>query len=119
MSPGRRRGERGALLVGLVAAVAIMMILSTVAMQHWADVVRRDNEAEMMARAGVGGLTLVDRDYVEESNLQRQSLFDEADAARGMPKAVAAEAKLRAINSDVSVRGIVYSSWSSYGSTSA
>jgi molybdopterin-synthase adenylyltransferase len=63
--------------------------------------------AEMMARAGVGVLTLIDRDYVEESNLQRQSLFDEADAARGMPKAVAAEAKLRAVNSDVRVRGIV------------
>jgi adenylyltransferase/sulfurtransferase len=63
--------------------------------------------AEMMARAGVGGLTVIDRDYVEESNLQRQSLFDEADAARGMPKAVAAESKLRAINSDVLVRGVV------------
>jgi molybdopterin/thiamine biosynthesis adenylyltransferase len=63
--------------------------------------------AEMMTRAGVGRLTLVDRDYVEESNLQRQSLFDEEDAARGMPKAVAAEAKLRRINSDVNVRGVV------------
>jgi adenylyltransferase/sulfurtransferase len=63
--------------------------------------------AEMMTRAGVRRLTLVDRDYVEESNLQRQSLFDEADAARGMPKAVAAEAKLRRINSDVEVRGVV------------
>jgi len=63
--------------------------------------------AEMMARAGVGRLTIVDRDYVEESNLQRQSLFEEADAARGMPKAVAAESKLRRINSDVEVRGIV------------
>ena len=61
----------------------------------------------MMTRAGVGRLTLVDRDYVEESNLQRQSLFDEADAARGMPKAAAAEAKLRRINSDVGVRGVV------------
>jgi len=63
--------------------------------------------AEMMARAGVAGLTVVDRDYVEESNLQRQSLFEEADAAAGMPKAVAAEAKLRRINSDVEVRGVV------------
>ena len=63
--------------------------------------------AEMMTRAGVGRLTVVDRDYVEESNLQRQSLFDEADAARGMPKAVAAEARLRRINSDVEVRGMV------------
>jgi len=63
--------------------------------------------AEMMVRAGVAGLTVVDRDYVEESNLQRQSLFEEADAAAGMPKAVAAEAKLRRINSDVEVRGVV------------
>ena len=55
----------------------------------------------MMVRAGVGALTVIDRDYVEESNLQRQSLFDEADAARGLPKAAAAEARLRALNSDV------------------
>jgi len=63
--------------------------------------------AEMMARAGVGSLTVIDRDYVEESNLQRQSLFDEEDAARGLPKAAAAEARLRAINSEVAVRGVV------------
>jgi adenylyltransferase/sulfurtransferase len=63
--------------------------------------------AEMMARAGVGRLCLVDRDYVEESNLQRQSLFTEEDAARGLPKAVAAENRLRAVNSAVEVRGVV------------
>ncbi|HEY2946309.1 MAG TPA: ThiF family adenylyltransferase, partial [Vicinamibacteria bacterium] len=63
--------------------------------------------AEMMARAGVGALTVIDRDYVEESNLQRQSLFDEDDAARGLPKAAAAEARLKAINSEVAVRGVV------------
>ena len=63
--------------------------------------------AEMMTRAGVAALTIVDRDYVEASNLQRQSLYDEADAAQGLPKAVAAEAKLRGINSDVAVRGLV------------
>ena len=63
--------------------------------------------AEMMTRAGVAALTLVDRDYVEASNLQRQSLYDESDAARALPKAIAAEAKLRAINSDVEVRGLV------------
>jgi molybdopterin/thiamine biosynthesis adenylyltransferase len=63
--------------------------------------------ADMMVRAGVGGLTLVDRDFVEESNLQRQVLFDEDDARRGLPKAVAAEAKLGRINSDVAVRGLV------------
>jgi len=63
--------------------------------------------AEMMARAGVGRLTVADRDFVEESNLQRQSLFEEADAVQGLPKAVAAEKKLRRINSEVDVRGLV------------
>jgi adenylyltransferase/sulfurtransferase len=63
--------------------------------------------AEMMARAGVGALTVVDRDFVEESNLQRQSLFEEDDARSGMPKAVAAARKLSRINSDVTVRGLV------------
>jgi molybdopterin/thiamine biosynthesis adenylyltransferase len=63
--------------------------------------------SEMMVRAGVGALTVVDRDFVEESNLQRQSLFDEQDVARGLPKAAAAEAHLRALNSEVEVRGIV------------
>jgi len=59
--------------------------------------------AEMMVRAGVGALTLIDRDFVEESNLQRQSLYDEDDARRGLPKAVAAEAHLRRLNSDVQI----------------
>jgi adenylyltransferase/sulfurtransferase len=63
--------------------------------------------ADMMVRAGVGALTLVDRDFVEESNLQRQVLFDEEDVARGLPKAIAAEVKLKRINSDVTVRGLV------------
>jgi adenylyltransferase/sulfurtransferase len=63
--------------------------------------------ADTMTRAGVGSLTVVDRDYVEESNLQRQSLFDEQDVARGMPKAAAAEARLRQVNSEVNVRGVV------------
>ena len=63
--------------------------------------------AEMMVRAGVKRLVVVDRDYVEESNLQRQSLFEETDAAQGLPKAVAAEARLRRINSEVEVRGVV------------
>jgi adenylyltransferase/sulfurtransferase len=50
---------------------------------------------------------IVDRDFVEESNLQRQMLFDEADARESLPKAVAAERKLRQINSGVRVEGIV------------
>jgi adenylyltransferase/sulfurtransferase len=63
--------------------------------------------AAALARAGVGTLRIVDRDFVEPSNLQRQSLFDEADAAESLPKAVAAERKLNQINSDVRVEGVV------------
>ena len=63
--------------------------------------------AETLVRAGVGSLTVVDRDFVEETNLQRQSLFDEQDAAEGLPKAVAAQRRLRRVNSAVTVRGIV------------
>ena len=63
--------------------------------------------AEMMVRSGVGALTVIDRDYVEESNLQRQSLFDEEDAERGLPKAAAAERRLKQVNSEVAVRGVV------------
>ncbi|MBI1356667.1 MAG: thiazole biosynthesis adenylyltransferase ThiF [Acidobacteria bacterium] len=60
-------------------------------------------QAEALARAGVGRLTLIDRDFVEESNLQRQWLYDEADAAEALPKAVAAARRLRLINSGVEV----------------
>lgn len=63
--------------------------------------------ANLLVRAGVGHLRIVDRDFVEPSNLQRQTLFEEADAREALPKAVAAERRLRAINSDVSVEGIV------------
>lgn len=57
--------------------------------------------ANVMARAGVGFLRIVDRDYVEISNLQRQVLFDEQDARDGVPKATAAVEKLRRINSEI------------------
>lgn len=63
--------------------------------------------AETMARAGVGALRVVDRDLVEPSNLQRQSLFDEEDATAALPKAAAAERRLRRINSEVRVEGVV------------
>jgi molybdopterin-synthase adenylyltransferase len=64
-------------------------------------------QANALVRAGVGTVRIVDRDFVEESNLQRQMLFDEADARESLPKAVAAERKLRQINSDIHVEGIV------------
>src|SRR6202047_4590174 len=63
--------------------------------------------ANLLVRAGVGRLRIIDRDFVEPSNLQRQALFEEADAREALPKAVAAERRLRAINSDVQVEGVV------------
>lgn len=59
--------------------------------------------AGLLARAGVGTLRIIDRDYVESSNLQRQSLFDEADAAESLPKAIAATRKIAAFNSEIIV----------------
>lgn len=63
--------------------------------------------ANLLVRAGLGSLRIVDRDFVEPSNLQRQTLFDEADAREALPKAIAAERKLRAINADVKVEGVI------------
>ena len=59
--------------------------------------------ASLLARAGVGTLTIIDRDFVEESNLQRQVLFDEADARESLPKAEAAKRKIALFNSEVAV----------------
>ena len=63
--------------------------------------------ASLLVRAGVGRVRILDRDFVEPSNLQRQTLFDEEDARDALPKAVAAERKLRAINNSVGVEGLV------------
>jgi molybdopterin/thiamine biosynthesis adenylyltransferase len=63
--------------------------------------------ANLLVRAGIGRLRVIDRDFVESSNLQRQTLFDEADAREALPKALAAERKLNSINSDVQVEGVV------------
>jgi molybdopterin/thiamine biosynthesis adenylyltransferase len=63
--------------------------------------------ANLLVRSGVGRLAIVDRDFVEASNLQRQTLFEEADARDALPKAIAAERRLRAINSEARVEGIV------------
>ncbi len=63
--------------------------------------------ASLLARAGVGTLRIIDRDYVEESNLQRQSLFEEKDAAESLPKAIAAARKIAAFNSEIAVEARV------------
>ena len=59
--------------------------------------------ASLLARAGIGYLRIIDRDYVEPSNLQRQVLFDESDAAESLPKAIAAARKIKGFNSEVIV----------------
>ncbi|WP_010647583.1 ThiF family adenylyltransferase [Oceanobacillus massiliensis] len=56
--------------------------------------------AESLTRAGIGKLTLIDRDYVDESNLQRQQLYSEEDAEKQTPKAIAAQSRLQKINSN-------------------
>jgi len=63
--------------------------------------------ANHLARAGVGRLRVVDRDYVELNNLHRQMLFDEDDLAARLPKAIAAERHLRKFNSEIAVEGVV------------
>ena len=63
--------------------------------------------ANLLVRAGVGRVRVIDRDFVEASNLQRQTLFEESDARDALPKAVAAERRLRLVNSNVVVDGIV------------
>lgn len=63
--------------------------------------------ANQLVRAGVGKVSFADRDYVELSNLQRQMLFDEDDVAEALPKAVAAERKLKKLNRNVEINGHV------------
>src|SRR5438105_8893335 len=63
--------------------------------------------AEVLARAGVGRLRLVDRDYLELHNLQRQSLYTEGDVDSGLPKAAAAARHVAEINSEVSADACV------------
>lgn len=63
--------------------------------------------ANHLARAGIGHLRLVDRDFIELNNLQRQLLFDEQDLAENLPKAVAAARKLKRINADIEIEGLV------------
>ena len=63
--------------------------------------------AETLTRAGVGHLRIVDRDFVEFSNLQRQTLYNEADARERLPKATAAKNRLAEINSEIEIEPVV------------
>lgn len=63
--------------------------------------------ADLMVRAGAGFVRIIDRDFIELSNLQRQSLFDESDVRASLPKAIAAANRLRAINSSVTIEALV------------
>jgi adenylyltransferase/sulfurtransferase len=65
------------------------------------------NIATFLVRAGVGKIRIVDRDFIEYHNLQRQILFDEDDIKNQLPKAIAAERHLRKVNSSVEIEGIV------------
>ena len=65
------------------------------------------SHAEILARAGVGKITIVDRDFVEFTNLQRQTLFKESDAAERVPKAIAAQKRIAEINSETLVTPII------------
>lgn len=64
-------------------------------------------QADLLARAGVGTLRILDRDFVETGNLQRQTLYDEADAADALPKAVAAARRLERVNSSIRFEPVV------------
>lgn len=64
-------------------------------------------QGEMLARAGVGKIRLVDRDFVEYTNLQRQTLFTEDDAEERLPKAVAAKRRLSQVNSEIEIEEVI------------
>lgn len=88
-------GENGQMMLSNCAVLVIGVgALGTVICNH-------------LVRAGVGKIRIVDRDYVEYSNLQRQMLFDEIDAKEAIPKAVAAKNKLKKINSKIEIESII------------
>lgn len=88
-------GEKGqAKISGSTVTIIGLGALGTISSSH-------------LCRAGVGKLKLVDRDFVETSNLQRQLLFDEKDAEQRLPKAVAAEEKLKLTNSTITIESLV------------
>ncbi len=100
--PAEERYSRQVLFVGIGAAGQQRLLGSHVAVVGVGATGAA--AAGLLARAGVGRLTVVDRDFVEPSNLQRQVLFDEDDARAALPKAEAARRHLAGINADVAVQ---------------
>jgi len=105
VSPDLRRYHRQMLLAGIGEEGQRRLLGSRVLMLGCGAL--GSVAADMLSRAGVGQLVIVDRDVVEATNLQRQVLFDEADVAAGMPKAEAAKRHIAKTNSGVEVTAIV------------
>ena len=97
--PVRERYSRQILFPGMGEAGQLRLLDARVAIAGCGAL--GSFQAGALARAGVGFLRLIDRDYVELSNLQRQWLFEECDAEQALPKAIAAARKIAAINRDV------------------
>jgi molybdopterin/thiamine biosynthesis adenylyltransferase len=104
-APDRERYSRQILFSGIGERGQEMLLASHVAVVGCGAL--GSFHAAALARAGAGRITIIDRDYIEPSNLHRQWLFEEEDAAEALPKATAAERRIRRINSAVVVRGIV------------
>src|SRR3989337_1104289 len=101
MDPSHReRYSRQILFSGLGEAGQEKLLASRVAIVGCGAL--GTQQASLLTRAGVGEIVIIDRDYVEESNLQRQTLFTEQDARDGMPKAIAAQTHLASASSAVS-----------------
>ena len=105
MSPDLARYHRQMLLPGFGEAGQRRLLGSTALLLGCGAL--GSVSADLLARAGVGHLVIIDRDIVELSNLQRQVLFDENDAAQSLPKAVAAQRRLGRVNAGVRVSAIV------------
>lgn len=105
MSPDLSRYDRQMLLPGVGEAGQRKLLASTAVILGCGGL--GSVAAEMLARAGVGHLKIVDRDVVDITNLQRQVLFDEQDVADGLPKAEAARRQIARINSQVRVTALV------------
>ena len=105
MSPDLARYHRQMLLPGFGEAGQRRLLGSTALLLGCGAL--GSVSADLLARAGVGHLVIIDRDIVELSNLQRQVLFDENDAAQSLPKAVAAQRRLGSVNAGVRVSAIV------------